>query len=448
MTILASRMAKLDMRAVSEKTYSSIVAIAISAQPGLTRECIAAAAGSDGLDLVHQLKEHHSSMIEGELLCGDLPIEYPQKPASFLTMKPQLYEKAYRDGEPMDSQVDPVLLARLKAMVPCRNSKGSVQKGGVGETQMKRRPSAIMDGPESDPCARARPALLGSNGGIAREAPTRTHRTHPALLGSQQLTLSSPPPATAEGHKHQQLPAAQLALPAIADAASPQASPQAPGDAAPPQAPPQVPPHTGTGGQGGTGDAALPQAPPSAPGVGPAGGEKKTMTPRQLADSAKKFIQAQRSKDGEDEPAEEEEDAGGVDAKGAAGTKAGGNGGCEGKREGGGEGKGEGEGSREGNSKGEGKAGNRASTCLKRPASAQGSDLRDGAKQATWTKNKNARTLFHKERSRSQVLCRPANSKSFTYKYGKGEEYPNEKAAVQAATAWLKKPKLAEKKAV
>ena len=55
MTILASRMAKLDMGTVSEKTDSSIVAIAISAQPGLTRECIAAAAGSDGLDLVHQL---------------------------------------------------------------------------------------------------------------------------------------------------------------------------------------------------------------------------------------------------------------------------------------------------------------------------------------------------------------------------------------------------------
>ena len=63
MTILASRMAKLDMRTVSEKTYSSIVAIAISAQPGLTRECIAAAAGSDGIDLVHQLKEHHQSML-------------------------------------------------------------------------------------------------------------------------------------------------------------------------------------------------------------------------------------------------------------------------------------------------------------------------------------------------------------------------------------------------
>ena len=52
------------------------------------------------------------------------------------------------------------------------------------------------------------------------------------------------------------------------------------------------------------------------------------------------------------------------------------------------------------------------------------------------------------ERSRSQVLCRPANSKSFAYKYGKGEEFPNEKAAVQAATAWLKKATLAEKKAV
>ena len=97
------------------------------------------------------------------------------------------------------------------------------------------------------------------------------------------------------------------------------------------------------------------------------------------------------------------------------------------------------------------KAGNRASTCLKRPASAQGSDLRDGAKQATLTKKKNARTKLariHVERSRSQVLCRPANSKSFAYKYGKGEEYPNEKAAVQAATAWLKKAKLADKKAV
>ena len=80
---------------------------------------------------------------------------------------------------------------------------------------------------------------------------------------------------------------------------------------------------------------------------------------------------------------------------------------------------------------------------LKKPAAAKADALHHAAApaaaNAVVTKDKK-RPCFSVERTRSQVMGRtgqggPGSSKAF--KYGKGQAYPNEAAAVKAAELWV-----------
>ncbi len=56
---------KLRMSCVSERTYSSAVAVVIAAQPDITPDMVASASGRAALVFAQVLKEHHATVVLG-----------------------------------------------------------------------------------------------------------------------------------------------------------------------------------------------------------------------------------------------------------------------------------------------------------------------------------------------------------------------------------------------
>ena len=128
MFLLSVAMLRIGLVKPTEKTWGWWIAILVAAQPGLDLQSIRSASGEDGLHLVQQLKAAHDQNLVG-LESGDLLIaEYPGTIDEFRAKHPAQYATAFSEDPPMVSSLDVFMLSRLKTLVPCRSSKGSVAK--------------------------------------------------------------------------------------------------------------------------------------------------------------------------------------------------------------------------------------------------------------------------------------------------------------------------------
>ena len=124
-------MVKLGIDVASERTYAVGIAVLVAAQPNLTPQRMAAAGGATALDMKNKLKRAHQEIAlamkaSNEFSCKESVGTYPPDPAALRAAHPRLYAEAYSDEEPVSSPLDPLTLSRLKAIVPCRNTKATV----------------------------------------------------------------------------------------------------------------------------------------------------------------------------------------------------------------------------------------------------------------------------------------------------------------------------------
>ena len=96
---------ELNCKQVTEKSYAAAVAFMICCQGELENKAIAAACGSEGLELVVQMKELHALLGTG--MVDACPVRVmPQTPEELKQIAPDLYNSVYAKEGPSDMRVD------------------------------------------------------------------------------------------------------------------------------------------------------------------------------------------------------------------------------------------------------------------------------------------------------------------------------------------------------
>ena len=178
------------------------MAVIIAAQPGLDGECIKAAAGQDGLDIVKQLKQTHE--LNFKVLTEDMvgPDKYPPTMAEFRTACSELYNKAYADGEPVQNPLDVLSVARLKSIVPCRESSSAVRNSNRGASHSQaivQQLTAMLQereqrAPVRPPGGLLQAMLPDQEAGLLAALPRQGSGSQLALLAPGTPGRSLPPP--------------------------------------------------------------------------------------------------------------------------------------------------------------------------------------------------------------------------------------------------------------
>ena len=123
-----------------EHSRAEIVAIVIAAQPQLDAQVLVEASGPQALAMVHEVASLVTAQKAGTTRGNPDPWAfrtYPQNPAMWKAMVPaELYEEVYLAGPPVPCPLDLIVVARLKAAVPCRASKlGMRASAAAGEKE-------------------------------------------------------------------------------------------------------------------------------------------------------------------------------------------------------------------------------------------------------------------------------------------------------------------------
>ena len=98
----------------------------IGAQTQLTNDMILAAGGAQSLILVHDVKKALDDLTKGTVP-PDLLMEFPPDVETFQKLRPEEFEQAYAEEKPVPNRVHPLVLSKLKSLVPARNSNNSVR---------------------------------------------------------------------------------------------------------------------------------------------------------------------------------------------------------------------------------------------------------------------------------------------------------------------------------
>jgi hypothetical protein len=98
----------------------------IGAQSQLTHGMICAAGGAQALALVHDLKQALDDITKGSVASA-LLMEFPRDVETFQKLRPDDFEQAYGEDKPVPNRVDAFVLAKLKSVVPARNTKSTVR---------------------------------------------------------------------------------------------------------------------------------------------------------------------------------------------------------------------------------------------------------------------------------------------------------------------------------
>ena len=98
----------------------------IAAQSQLTHDMICAAGGAQALALVHDLKQALDDITKGSAASA-LLMEFPPDVETFQKLRPDDFEQAYGEDKPVPNRVDVLVLAKLKSVVPARNTKNTVR---------------------------------------------------------------------------------------------------------------------------------------------------------------------------------------------------------------------------------------------------------------------------------------------------------------------------------
>ena len=93
----------------------------IGAQSQLTHDMMCAAGGAQALALVQDLKQAVDDVTRGSVASA-LLMEFPPDVETFQKLRPDDFEKAYGEEKPVPNRVDPLVLAKLKSVVPARNT--------------------------------------------------------------------------------------------------------------------------------------------------------------------------------------------------------------------------------------------------------------------------------------------------------------------------------------
>ena len=98
----------------------------IGAQSQLTHDMMCAAGGAQALALVQDLKQAVDDVTRGSVASA-LLMEFPPDVETFQKLRPDDFEKAYGEEKPVPNRVDPLVLAKLKSVVPARNTRNTVR---------------------------------------------------------------------------------------------------------------------------------------------------------------------------------------------------------------------------------------------------------------------------------------------------------------------------------
>jgi hypothetical protein len=110
-----------------EHSRADLVSIIIGSQPNVDQQCIADASGPHTLELISEVQQLFTSLRSALARTNPDPWAlkvYPSHPEEWKQMVPQeLYNQVYSQGLPIACPINPMLLGKLKAVVPCRGSK-------------------------------------------------------------------------------------------------------------------------------------------------------------------------------------------------------------------------------------------------------------------------------------------------------------------------------------
>ena len=98
----------------------------IGAQSQLTHDMMCAAGGAQALALVQDLKQAVDDVTRGSVASA-LLMEFPPDVETFQKLRPDDFEQAYGEEKPVPNRVDPLVLAKLKSVVPARNTRNTVR---------------------------------------------------------------------------------------------------------------------------------------------------------------------------------------------------------------------------------------------------------------------------------------------------------------------------------
>ena len=98
----------------------------IGAQAPLTHDMICAARGAQALTLVQDLKKALDDATRGSAP-SSLLMEFPLDVETFQKLRPDDFELAYGEDKPVPNRVDALVLAKLKSVVPARNTRSTVR---------------------------------------------------------------------------------------------------------------------------------------------------------------------------------------------------------------------------------------------------------------------------------------------------------------------------------
>lgn len=174
--VMAEVIAGLGITHASEKTFSCATAVVIAAQPQLSEACIQASGGPEALQMVRTLKDQVHVMVANSHGIG--LTQYPRLPQDLAIARRDLYEKMYSKEPPAPCPLDSMVLARLKAAVPCRRTKATVQRSVQAAPQKSEelllRLLDLVQGRHADP---APPSLRAQASSALQDSPCSTPST-------------------------------------------------------------------------------------------------------------------------------------------------------------------------------------------------------------------------------------------------------------------------------
>ena len=150
----------------------------IGAQAQLTNDMVTAVGGAQSLTLVQDLKKALDDATRGSAP-SSLLIEFPPDVETFQKLRPDDFELAYGEDKPVPNRVDALVLAKLKSVVPARNTKSTVRSDSAPAGPAHRHQLALPGFPSTPVASPIAPMPLASRfptppwGGTGRRTKAR-----------------------------------------------------------------------------------------------------------------------------------------------------------------------------------------------------------------------------------------------------------------------------------
>ena len=133
----------------------------IGAQSQLTHDMMCAAGGAQALALVQDLKQAVDDVTRGSVASA-LLMEFPPDVETFQKLRPDDFEKAYGEEKPVPNRVDPLVLAKLKSVVPARNTRNTVRSDSAPARPAHRHQLALPGFPSTSVASPIAPMPLAT----------------------------------------------------------------------------------------------------------------------------------------------------------------------------------------------------------------------------------------------------------------------------------------------